>query len=101
MKLATWAPDGGFVRQLRQRRCVLFAGAGLSATAGLPGWVELLRRVADRGGLGGTQREEFAALLAAERLLDAASLLRETAGELVFKAALQEALKNGQPTALH
>lgn len=32
------------VRNLRERRCVLFAGAGLSAWAGLPTWRSLLER---------------------------------------------------------
>lgn len=100
--LASWAPDGGFVRQLRQRKAVLFAGAGLSAAAGLPGWAALLKRVADaQPAMPAARREEFDVLLQADCLLDAASLLRELAGEAAFQATLVSALKGGKPTALH
>jgi len=38
-------PPGLLVRYLKQSRCVVFVGAGLSAGAGLPTWKALLREV--------------------------------------------------------
>ncbi len=55
---------------LRERRCVLFAGAGLSRGAGLPDWGGLLRE------------------LAAELGLDIAKLPRESSGQLSLDLCL-------------
>ena len=37
--------DPFFLRQLRDGKCVLFAGAGLSAAAGFPTWENLLGEI--------------------------------------------------------
>jgi hypothetical protein len=41
----------GLLAALRERRCVLFVGAGVSAGAGLPGWDTLVARLAAELGL--------------------------------------------------
>jgi len=100
--LCTWRPDSGFLRQLRDGRCVLFAGAGLSAAAGLPGWKGLLRKIAESAiDVPHERRDELGALLDSEQLLHAASLLREAMGADAFNAALANALGGCEPSPLH
>jgi len=48
--LAAWARSG---------RLVAFVGAGVSMTAGLPGWVELLEELGESVGLATTDREQL------------------------------------------
>jgi len=81
---------------------VLFAGAGLSAAAGLPGWKDLLRKIAESvTDAPHERRDEIGALLDGDQLLHAASLLRETMGADAFNAGLASALGGGEPSPLH
>jgi hypothetical protein len=49
----------GLLAALRERRCVLFVGAGVSAGAGLPGWSKLIDRLATDLGVSLGGREDL------------------------------------------
>lgn len=92
------------VRHLREGRCTLFVGAGLSAGAGLPGWGRLLDVMVteveseDTGASG----PELRRLLAAGKLLDVADHCRQRLGERRYYELLGEQLRGGSgeiPTA--
>jgi hypothetical protein len=62
--LAPTCPAGvpspsGLLAALRERRCVLFVGAGVSAGAGLPGWNKLIDRLAADLGVALGPREDL------------------------------------------
>ena len=52
------APLPGLIDALRERRCVLFVGAGLSAGAGLPNWQKLIQELAESLGIGQVTRDD-------------------------------------------
>lgn len=90
------SPDAFFIERLRQGRCVLFVGAGLSVACGLPGWEALLRQVAATADGAGqlVDAEGLDALLRKGRWLDAASVLRQWLGPQRFNSALLALLRN-------
>jgi SIR2-like protein len=74
---------------------ILFAGAGLSAAAGLPSWrrlVELLVERATARGVAAPLLHEIADLLARERLIDALSAVKAALGPNDFGAAVEKLL---------
>src|ERR1035437_8424246 len=82
------------VKGIRERRCVLFAGAGLSCTAGLPNWRELLKLLIDKAqtlGLG-TCRELHRELRAGN-LGIVADEVKDLLGPNHFRTAIQEHLQ--------
>ena len=73
------------VRHLKDGRCALFAGAGLSAGAGLPGWKQLLSILVEdveSEDPATATSAELRKLLDAGRLLDVADHCRQRVGEL-------------------
>ncbi|HEV7517597.1 MAG TPA: SIR2 family protein [Thermoanaerobaculia bacterium] len=80
-------PPPSLVRHLRAGRCVLFAGAGLSAWAKLPTWGELLAtlvaEVRDEGAV--TDAEELQTLLAANQYLQVADCCKERLGQRFYE----------------
>lgn len=105
LRLVDQTLDPFFIAQVRDRRCVLFAGAGLSAAAGFPSWAQLLQGVAAsaRQQLPDLKTAGLDALVAEGKLLEAAAYLRDTMGAAGFHAALGEQLqkKDVAPSALH
>jgi hypothetical protein len=80
---------------VRERRCVLFVGAGLSRAAGYPGWGELMERVVQATGQlaeGARAQPELAALLTARRYPELADQCREILGRSRFHAVLRAEL---------
>lgn len=86
--------DPFFVKQVRDGHCVLFAGAGLSAAAGFPNWVSLVRNLAKAERPPGVEPKSAAleALIARGKLLEAAEWLREELGPDRFHQALRDEL---------
>jgi hypothetical protein len=87
------ATTAGLAARVRAQQVGLFVGAGISIGAGLPGWQDLLVRVAER--LDDTRlAEELCQVLDERRLdpLDVATLLsnrlRDSAGEDVLRATV-------------
>ena len=92
---------------VRDRRCVLFVGAGLSRAAGYPGWHGLMETVVketirrtddvDSAGL------EFTALLEARRYPELADQCRELLGRSLFATILRAELAKpvSPPEATH
>jgi hypothetical protein len=83
-----WDPSGAadlpaLVNEVREGRCALFVGAGLSVAAGLPDWRELMQRIV---GLAGKQAEsrttgtELKRLLRASRFAEVADQCRTILG---------------------
>ncbi|MFV9644407.1 MAG: SIR2 family protein [Desulfobacterales bacterium] len=91
-------PPAALIKEIRDGRCVLFAGAGASVDANLPGWVELLRgmidRVVDAGTLAETERDELAHLLETGEYLVVAAFCRDRLGLYDFAQYLQERLSD-------
>jgi hypothetical protein len=77
-------PPGLLVRYLKQSRCVVFVGAGLSAGAGLPTWRRLLLDVIDElvSSMpdGDTHQAELRALVDQGKLLEVADFCKEQLG---------------------
>jgi hypothetical protein len=94
------------VSYVRDRRCILFVGAGLSRPAGYPGWGELMRLVVDAtvdltGG--STSREDLDRLLAQGKFAEAADQCRTVLGRTFFGQVLRRALARdvAPPEATH
>jgi hypothetical protein len=97
--------DPFFITQVREGKCVLFAGAGLSAAAGYPSWTDLLRGV-----MGAAKKAHpelkvagLESLLAEGKLLEAAAYLRDAMDREPFYAALRALLKEKDvaPSPIH
>lgn len=86
------------VRHLREGRCALFVGAGISAAAGLPGWTKLLgllvAEVEAEDGASGAS-EELRRLIRLGKLLEVADHCRERLGERRYLEVLAEHLRGG------
>jgi len=105
VKLVDQTLDPFFIAQVRNRRCVLFAGAGLSAGAGFPSWVQLVQGVAQaaRQQVPDLKTAGLDALVAKGELPEVAAYLRGTMGVDAFHAALSARLQQQDvaPSALH
>ena len=76
-------PPASLVRYLRDRRCVLFCGSGLSAWAKLPTWTALLREIVgelEQELQDTSNTEELNRLLDAGKLLEVADHCKEALG---------------------
>jgi hypothetical protein len=97
--------DPFFVTQVRDGKCVLFAGAGLSAAAGYPSWVDLVRGVTAAAKVAQPELKVagIEALLSEGKLLEAAAYLRDGMGGESFYAALRGVLKDKHvaPSPIH
>ena len=92
-------PPASLVRHLREGRCVLFAGSGLSAWGKLPTWGGLLQHII------GEMRaeepdspsiEELDRLLEAGKLLEIADYCKEQLGERRYGEILTEQLRGDE-----
>lgn len=94
-------PDS-LARHLTQGRCTLFVGAGLSMTAGLPGWVQLLREMLEelkRESSDSNNDEEWREvhrLIESGRLLEVADHCRRRLGERLYREFLGSRLRGGK-----
>jgi len=94
------------VSYLRERRCVLFVGAGLSRPAGYPGWGELMRTVVDATAdqLGeAAGRDELERLLKQAKFAEVADQCRTVLGRTHFGQILRTVLARdvAPPEATH
>src|SRR5262245_26616753 len=95
------------VEAIQSGDCVLFVGAGLSAGAGLPGWVGLLNRMLDwcvqnRVNFAG-RKGEIERDIRTGRLIEVAQRLRRLMGDEAFQRFLKDLLygDNVKPTENH
>ena len=91
---------------VRERRCVLFVGAGLSRAAGYPGWRGLMETVVGETIKSATlesARSELTGLLEAGRYAELADQCREILGRSRFAAFLRAVLAKpvSPPEATH
>jgi lipopolysaccharide biosynthesis regulator YciM len=93
------AIPGALVDRLKTRQALLVAGLGCSALAGLPGWPEILRRIAARlrGEEGPTARRMVEDLLGRGRRSAAMAYLRARVPPAEVAEALAEAFPHGLP----
>lgn len=91
-------PPPALLKDIRDGKCVLFAGAGASVDAKLPGWVELLRgmidRVVDAGTMDKNERYELEHLLETGEYMVVAAFCRDRLGLYDFAQYLQERLSD-------
>lgn len=84
------------VRQIKNGKCILFAGAGTSLDAGLPSWSELLRnmieKVDDYGLLSDSQKHEISYLLSDQEFTTIAEFCKEKLGPYDFAEIIKECL---------
>lgn len=87
------------VERLRSRQALLVAGLGCSSLAGLPGWPEILRRIAARlrGAEGAAARRMVEDLLGRGRRAAAMAYLRARVPAAEVAEALAEAFPHGVP----
>ena len=90
---------------IRERKCVLFVGAGLSRAAGLPDWGSLMRTIVDRTKLESATPEaaqELEALFDRGKYIELADQCRELLSPGYFHTLLREILgQTTSPTELH
>ncbi|HPV74671.1 MAG TPA: SIR2 family protein, partial [Gemmatimonadaceae bacterium] len=94
------------VSYVRERRCVLFVGAGLSRPAGYPGWGDLMRHVVEgtHAQLGDAARkDELESLLAQYKFAEVADQCRTLLGRTFFGRMLRDQLARpaSPPEATH
>lgn len=94
------------VSYVRERRCVLFVGAGLSRPAGYPGWGDLMRHVVDgtHAQLGDAARkDELEQLLAQSKFAEVADQCRTLLGRTFFGRMMRDQLARrvAPPVATH
>jgi len=86
------------VKEIRERKCILFAGAGASMDAKMPGWIELLRgmidRVEDAGVVNLQERQELERLLGSGGQMVVAAFCRDRLGAFEFAGFLNERLSD-------
>ncbi len=78
---------------IREGNCVAFVGAGFSGAAGLPGWPELLRRIADRSSLPTETRQHVRSRVekgTAHALDEAAQALADALGKRIVDELRRE-----------
>ncbi len=95
-------PPPTLIRHMRDGRCVLFAGAGLSAAAGLPTWTQLLKEIIAEvraEAPDSTGHEELDRLLAAGKQLEVADHCKEKLGATRYSRILSDRLR-GDTVAL-
>ena len=83
------------VSYLRERRCILFVGAGLSRPAGYPGWGELMRQVVEATSVqlgDAAGKEELESLLAQSKFAEVADQCRTLLGRTFFGRLLRSIL---------
>lgn len=84
------------VRQIKNGKCILFAGAGTSLDGGLPSWSELLRnmieKVDDYGLLSDSQKHEINYLLSNQDFTTIAEFCKEKLGPYDFAEIIKECL---------
>ncbi|HKQ38210.1 MAG TPA: SIR2 family protein, partial [Verrucomicrobiae bacterium] len=78
-------PPQLLVQRLQQKRCVLFAGAGLSAAANFPSWPQLLSELIDEVRAEKSVTEELRKLLDRNQLLDVADACQRMIGAKGFR----------------
>ncbi len=89
---------------IRDGKCVLFVGAGLSRTAGLPDWGSLMRTIVDTTKASATPEaaKELEALFERGKYIELADQCRELLSPGYFHALLRQVLgQTVEPTALH
>ncbi|MGF6874122.1 SIR2 family protein [Paraburkholderia sp. MM5477-R1] len=93
------------VEAIVNHRCLLFAGAGASMDAKLPGWPELLHGMADRceyaGILSEEEKAEIKSLLDARSYMVVAAFCREKLGKFDFATYLREQLTDSRASKTH
>jgi len=84
------------IKEIKEGRCVLFAGAGASMDAKLPSWLELLRGMIERsdesGVLTDSERCELETLLANGEYMVVAAFCRDKLGAFEFAEYLKDQL---------
>jgi len=86
------------IRHLKEQRCVVFVGAGLSAAAGLPGWKDLLGSMItdiENEVVTDGSTAELHSMMDAGKLLEVADHCRQQLGERRYQELLGEKLRGG------
>lgn len=84
------------VRQIKNGKCILFAGAGTSLDAGLPSWSELLKTMVEKvneySSLSNSQRQEINYLLRIQDFTTIAEFCKEKLGKYDFAEIIKGCL---------
>jgi len=92
------SPPPTLIKSITRGQCILFAGAGSSIDAKLPGWIELLRgmieRTVESGVVSRPQQDQLHRLLDCGDYLVVAAFCRDQLGKYEFAQFLQERLSD-------
>jgi hypothetical protein len=88
---------------MSSRLCIPWCGAGISKTAGLPTWAELVSEMikATEGGITEQQRNELQDLFKRSEYENIVDFCRDSLGEGEYRDVLNRALDKGKPGRLH
>lgn len=100
------APPRDLINKIREGKCVLFAGAGVSMDAGLPGWGEMLSGMIERVGecydLTSDQFTELQKLMDSGEFEIVAEYCKDRLGKKDFADYIKKRLRNtGKPSMTH
>lgn len=101
-------PPADLITAVREGKCALFTGAGVSMSAGLPGWESLLwsliKRAKEQELVGESKENELRELLSSpQNFLMVAQELSDDFGKESFRSEIARIINDGEtkPSALH
>ena len=92
------------ISAIRQKKCVVWCGAGLSVPSHIPTWTQLIQTLVDEAsarGMSVSDRSELLDMIQSGYLDDVAHFCRSSLGEAAYYRVLEKAMSGKTPSQLH